>query len=255
MKECEVNGCNLQARARGWCSLHYQRWRAHGDPEWALPTVCTVAGCGTGGKITRGYCIKHYARFKKRGDPLDPGSRIIGNTEARFWSKVNKTASCWLWTGGTYSNGYGKFAVGRKRPGPHVYSFVLHGGVIPTGHVVDHICMTPLCVRPDHLHAVTRKGNNEHMSGAQRNSKSGIRGVIYDDRFRRPWIATAKSGDLKYVERFATCEEAEVAVSRWRAKHMTNSLKDQITSVGCGSGPTSGSPCRTESEGSGRPTA
>ena len=31
---CDVPGCDRQTSARGWCNLHYQRWRAHGDPHW-----------------------------------------------------------------------------------------------------------------------------------------------------------------------------------------------------------------------------
>jgi hypothetical protein len=29
---CSINGCGIQAKARGWCSAHYHRWQRHGDP-------------------------------------------------------------------------------------------------------------------------------------------------------------------------------------------------------------------------------
>ncbi len=29
---CSVDGCDRRYRARGFCDLHYQRWRRHGDP-------------------------------------------------------------------------------------------------------------------------------------------------------------------------------------------------------------------------------
>ena len=32
MKVCDVDGCDRQPVARGWCKLHWQRWRRHGDP-------------------------------------------------------------------------------------------------------------------------------------------------------------------------------------------------------------------------------
>lgn len=32
MSLCDVDGCTVQARARGWCGAHYERWRRHGDP-------------------------------------------------------------------------------------------------------------------------------------------------------------------------------------------------------------------------------
>jgi hypothetical protein len=34
--ECEIKGCDKQARARGWCSTHYGRWWKYGDPEAPL---------------------------------------------------------------------------------------------------------------------------------------------------------------------------------------------------------------------------
>ena len=32
MKSCSIAGCNRLVYARGWCTKHYDRWRAHGDP-------------------------------------------------------------------------------------------------------------------------------------------------------------------------------------------------------------------------------
>lgn len=34
---CSVNGCERIARARGWCSMHWDRWNIHGDPEALQP--------------------------------------------------------------------------------------------------------------------------------------------------------------------------------------------------------------------------
>jgi hypothetical protein len=73
---CSVNNADCtpgaKIEARGWCSLHYQRWQAHGDPEWRRePRTCPVnQDCTVGGKLTRGLCDKHYWRLRKHGDPL-----------------------------------------------------------------------------------------------------------------------------------------------------------------------------------------
>jgi hypothetical protein len=32
MKICTVDVCERQADARGWCKMHWRRWRKHGDP-------------------------------------------------------------------------------------------------------------------------------------------------------------------------------------------------------------------------------
>lgn len=31
--QCSISGCERPTRGRGWCLLHWQRWRKHGDPE------------------------------------------------------------------------------------------------------------------------------------------------------------------------------------------------------------------------------
>ena len=33
-KPCQIDGCLKLARKRGWCRMHYERWRRHGDPMW-----------------------------------------------------------------------------------------------------------------------------------------------------------------------------------------------------------------------------
>lgn len=32
VKLCSIEGCVGRVKGRGWCSVHYQRWRAHGNP-------------------------------------------------------------------------------------------------------------------------------------------------------------------------------------------------------------------------------
>lgn len=78
----------------------------------------------------------------------------------KFWAKVKKSRNgCWLWTGytrGGRAPGYGQF--GRNTPA-HRFSYELVNGPIPDGMVIDHLCRTPSCVRPDHLEAVDNRTN------------------------------------------------------------------------------------------------
>lgn len=89
------------------------------------------------------------------------------STENRFWAKVDKTDSCWLWTGAKRSNGYGSFVwhEGDQRVNSrsHRYSWKLHYGEIPEGMYVCHHCDTPACVRPDHLFLGTNQDNMDDM--------------------------------------------------------------------------------------------
>jgi len=82
----------------------------------------------------------------------------------RFWDKVEKTESCWLWRGSKTNKGYGEMNTGgdhsrNQNEFVHRLSWVLHFGPIPDGLNVLHHCDTPLCVRPDHLFLGTQADN------------------------------------------------------------------------------------------------
>lgn len=88
---------------------------------------------------------------------------------ASFWRKVDKTDECWLWTGATGSNGYGIIRRGPGLTSPHRYAWkITHGAEIPSGFVIDHLCRTRLCVRPEHLEAVTPTENNRRAWALRR---------------------------------------------------------------------------------------
>ena len=78
----------------------------------------------------------------------------------RFWEKVNKTESCWLWTAGQLGE-YGCFYLtgGRTSIGAHVWSWTEANGPVPEGLVLDHLCEVKLCVRPSHLNPTTHREN------------------------------------------------------------------------------------------------
>lgn len=91
----------------------------------------------------------------------------------RFWAKVNKTSTCWLWTGCIQGNGYPRFRAGGRTVYAHRYSYVLHKGPIPAPLQLDHLCRTPACVNPDHLEAVTNRENTVR-GGAPAKAKTTV---------------------------------------------------------------------------------
>lgn len=73
----------------------------------------------------------------------------------RFWSKVQKTEGCWLWTAAKI-DGYGRFSpVSGQVVCAHRWSYEHHVGPIPEGLTIDHLCRVRNCVNPDHMEPVT----------------------------------------------------------------------------------------------------
>lgn len=70
--------------------------------------------------------------------------------ETRFWSRVNKTDKCWLWTVSNDTR-YGVMSVKGVPTKAHRISWELHNGEIPEGMSVLHTCDNPPCVNPEHL--------------------------------------------------------------------------------------------------------
>ncbi len=75
----------------------------------------------------------------------------LGDPRIRFWRKVEKTDTCWLWRGSTFRQGYGQFKINGKNLQTHRVVYEWTFGPILPGFLVCHRCDVPLCVRPDHL--------------------------------------------------------------------------------------------------------
>lgn len=97
---------------------------------------------------------------------------------ARFWSHVNKLGPiikpelgpCWVWKGGTGSDGYGLISEGRrvtKNGGrmlrAHRVAWTLQFGPIPDDQQVCHACDNTICVRWSHLFLGTNQQNAVDM--------------------------------------------------------------------------------------------
>jgi hypothetical protein len=83
--------------------------------------------------------------------------------EERFFAKVNKTETCWLWTGCKRPGGYGQVTINKKAYSTNRISYEMHKGKIPDGLIIRHKCDIPSCVNPDHLEIGTHKDNTRDM--------------------------------------------------------------------------------------------
>jgi hypothetical protein len=79
----------------------------------------------------------------------------------RFARQINKTDTCWLWTGHINNVGYGRYN-GKNYPSQYVHRamFFWSNGYLPvTPNVVGHLCEVRNCVNPEHLTEQTQSAN------------------------------------------------------------------------------------------------
>lgn len=188
--------------------------------------LCIHPGCDQKRGRALGYCNAHYIR-KRRGYAMDhPVRKHDATDQERFWAKIRKTDTCWIWTGAT-TVGYGVFRRGGENIPAHRMAFIWENGRITEGEEVDHKCFNHSCVRPDHLRLLTHSMNGQNRSGANKNSKSGVRGV-YWVAARQVWLARAMLNRVSYsIGAFARLEDAEAAAIAWRREHMPASIRDR----------------------------
>ncbi len=124
-RACSIEGCERKFYGRGWCSAHYQRW-------WATGSV----------------------------NPSKPVRDPSFSDEEWFWSKVDATGDCWIWTRATNKHGYGCARHQGQRQLAHRTAYELLVGPIPDGLEPDHLCRNSPCVNPDHIELVTHRTNS-----------------------------------------------------------------------------------------------
>lgn len=227
---CIVDECSKKVLARGWCSFHYHRWNSYGDPnrepEVKETRFCSIDGCNEK-HYGNDLCNLHYQRLRFNGDP-NKVQRIRNDDELRFDSFVDKSESCWNWTGYRNKGGYGRLNIGQNHILAHRYSYERQYGPIPEGFMVDHMCHNPSCVNPSHLRLATGKQNQENLSGPRVDNRLGVRGVSMT-RSGKYKAQVGHNGEKIDVGIFASLEEADSAVRAKRNELFTHNILDRKT--------------------------
>jgi len=104
---------------------------------------------------------------------------VTADMALKFWRKVNKTSTCWLWMGGRTPKGYGAFYLGRRngrkvyQPAHQVAIELTEGQPLKKGICGLHKCDNPPCVRPhsDHVFKGTKIDNAADRDSKGRQSR------------------------------------------------------------------------------------
>ena len=90
----------------------------------------------------------------------------VKNTEARYWSLVDKRGpnECWVWRGYRHKQGYGRFKWrGQNRLAHRLSVQFTTGKEIPWQVHALHRCDNPPCVNPEHIFLGNHRANMADM--------------------------------------------------------------------------------------------
>jgi hypothetical protein len=115
----------------------------------------------------------------------------------RFWAKVKKTKTCWLWQASTRRDGYGQFRLNGKMIAAHRLSYTLLIGPIPKDMQVLHSCDVRHCVNPAHFFL------GDNAANIQDRMKKG--------RYQKTTLCPNQKQKIKYLRAELNTTEAELA--------------------------------------------
>ncbi len=175
--------------------------------------------------------------------PESTVDKLTPTDRTNFWDRVDKSATCWIWTGHTNRDGYGLFSVlrqsTRKQLRAHRIAYALERSDIPSSLHLHHKCRCRLCVNPEHLepirpsdHAQKHHKKRTHcFRGHEFTPQNTIHRANHQRQCRACWQVHAKEHEKRRAERrakvhqtrlyckrghFVAGDNVSVALGRWR---------------------------------------
>jgi hypothetical protein len=155
---------------------------------------CKRCGGRLTGRRNRVYCSRECQEKRGVSDPV-----------SRFWAKVQKTDTCWLWMGHLNEDGYGKFGVKSSESYlAHRYSYQLAFGA--ASQYVLHTCDNPACVNPDHLFTGSQADNMRDAS-----AKGRLAGRSIGEKHPRAKLTAGMVREIRAQHQSGTVSGADMA--------------------------------------------
>jgi hypothetical protein len=111
----------------------------------------------------------------------------------RFLRHVEKSTTCWLWTGTKSHKGYGMFFLGGVKTQAHRAAWRLFRGPISPGRWVLHRCHVRDCVRPGHLYLGSARDNARDREDQYRKNGRLSPSRTFDHDWARAEVASGRT--------------------------------------------------------------
>lgn len=141
-----------------------------------MTRLCSVEGCGKGGRITRGLCSSHYHRLCRHGDPLagrTPKGEVLAWIETVALPYTGD--DCLIWPFYRRDDGRAGINVGEGQSSlaHHRICEMVHGPAPSTNHLACHECGNGHegCVNPGHIYWGTNAENSADMVAHGRSTR------------------------------------------------------------------------------------
>lgn len=139
---------------------------------------CSIDGC-TNSHAAKGYCHLHYNRWKRHGDPLEahrmvPRDATVAERLELLTTRGATDDDCHVFTGGVSAGGYARVQIGGVTKGLHVWALIeATGEDLSATMDALHSCDNPPCANPRHLRWGTLQENMDDKVARGRQSRLG----------------------------------------------------------------------------------